>query len=113
LDKFDSLQAKRTKIAQRYFKNLPHVEFIRADKNTTSSYHKLVLLHDKRDQLQQYLASHGIETKIHYNKPLDSAGSYPQAETICKSAISLPIYPYLSLSEVDYICERINSFNGI
>ena len=113
LDKFDSLQAERTKIAQRYFKNLPYEAFIRPDKNTTSSYHKMVLLHDKRDQLQQYLVSHGIETKIHYNKPLDSVGSYPQAETICKRAISLPIYPYLSLGEVDYICERINSFNGI
>jgi hypothetical protein len=23
----------------------------------------------------------------------------------------LPIYPYLKLEEVDYICERINKFN--
>jgi dTDP-4-amino-4,6-dideoxygalactose transaminase len=113
LDKFDSLQAKRTKIAERYFKNLPYEEFIRSNKNTTSSYHKLVILHDKREHLQQYLATHGIETKIHYTNALDTAGSYPEAEKICKRALSLPIYPYLSLSEVDYICERINRFNGV
>ena len=113
LDKFDFLQKKRTKIAERYYKNLPYEEFIKADKDTTSSHHKLVLLHDRRDELQKYLATHGIETKIHYGKPLDTVGSYPEAETICKRAISLPIYPYLSLSEVDYICERMNSFNGI
>ena len=113
LDKFDSLQDKRTKIAERYFKNLPYEEFIRANKNTTSSYHKLVLLHNKRDELQKYLATHGIDTKIHYDKTLDPLNSYPEAEKICKRALSLPIYPYLSLSEVDYICERINCFNGV
>jgi len=113
LDKFDSLQARRTKIAERYFKNLPYEEFVRANKDTASSYHKLVILHNRRDELQKYLATHGIETKIHYTKPLDTVGSHPVAEKICKRALSLPIYPYLSLSEVDYVCERINDFNGV
>ena len=116
LDKFDSLQKKRTKIAERYYKNLPYEEFIKADKDTTSSHHKLVLLHDRRDELQKYLTTHGIETKIHYPTTLHniwSAPKYPEAEKICKRALSLPIYPYLSNSEVDYVCERISNFNGV
>jgi len=115
LDKFDSLQSMREKVAKRYFKNLPTESFIKSKNNTISSYHKLVLLHEKRDDLQKYLKEHGIETKIHYSKTLNHGWltSYPNAEKICKRALSLPIYPYLTDSEIDYICKRIKEFNGI
>ena len=32
------------------------------------------------------------------------------ADNICKNAISLPIYPYLKMQEVDYICNAIKEF---
>lgn len=115
LDKFESLQDMRAKIAKRYFKNLPRENFIKHNKNTISSYHKLVLLHEKRDDLQKYLKEHGIETKIHYPQTLHRVwlSSYPNAEKICNHALSLPIYPYLTNSEIDYICQRIKEFNGV
>ena len=63
----------------------------------------------------EMLEEAGVETKIHYkqilNEQYTGLYTYPYADSICKNAISLPIYPYLKLEEVDYICERINKFN--
>ena len=115
LSKFDKLQKMRKKVFERYKKNLAHTNFIETQENTQSSYHKLVLLSDRRDELETYLAQNGIETKVHYTKTLDSknVGQYPNAENMCAKALSLPIYPHLEMYEVDYICERIRKFNGV
>lgn len=113
LKKFDRLQKMREKVCNRYKKNLPEVKFIETPTNTKSSYHKLVMLCEKRDELKKYLESNDIETKIHYKDTLDNTQRYKNAESICAKAISLPIYPHLKMREVDYICERIKKFNGI
>ena len=112
LDKFDRLQRMRKKIAKRYKKNMTEVSFVCADENTESSYHKFVVLVNRRDDLQSFLRTKGIETKIHYPKTLDTEniGKYPSAENICAKALSLPIYPHLKISEVDYICDKIKEF---
>jgi dTDP-4-amino-4,6-dideoxygalactose transaminase len=115
LDKFDKLQKMRRKVFDRYKRNLKDVKFIETQDNTKSSHHKLVMLSDQRDRLKTYLERHGIETKIHYTNTLDDRNirQYPNAKRICDTALSLPIYPYLEMKEVDYICERIKQFNGV
>jgi len=115
LSKFDKLQKMRKKVFERYKRNLEHTDFIETQDNTQSSYHKMVMLTNRRDELKTYLAQNGIETKVHYTKTLDSRniGQYPNAESMCAKALSLPIYPHLEMYEVDYICERIRKFNGV
>ena len=115
LDKFDSLQSKRADVVKLYKKLLPYETFISASKDTVSSNHKLVIMTERRDQLKSYLEKHGIETKIHYAKTLDTVALnyYPVAEKICAQALSLPVYPFLSNDEVKYICEKIRQFNGV
>jgi dTDP-4-amino-4,6-dideoxygalactose transaminase len=115
LSKFDKLQKMRNKVFERYKKNLEHTNFIETQENTQSSYHKMVMLTNRRDELKTYLAQNGIETKVHYVKTLDSknVGQYPNAENICAKALSLPIYPHLEMYEVDHVCERIRKFNGV
>ena len=115
LSKFDKLQKMRGKVFKRYKKNLAHTDFVETQDNTQSSYHKMVMLSDRRDELKTYLAQNGIETKIHYTKTLDSknVGQYPNAQTLCAKSLSLPIYPHLNLDEVDYVCDNIRKFNGV
>ena len=115
LDKFDKLQKMRRRVFDRYKKNLKNVKFIETQDNTKSSHHKLVILSDQRDRLKTYLERHGIETKIHYTNTLDDQNirQYPNAKRICDTALSLPIYPYLEMKEVDYICERIKQCNVV
>ena len=88
------------------------MQILCAGPNTKSSNHKLVILNDRRDELKAYLETKGIETKIHYQKTLDAehVGQYRNAEKICAKALSLPIYPHLKMTEVDYICDRIKEF---
>ena len=113
LSKFDKLQKMREKVFKKYKQLLPHDEFIETQNDTQSSYHKLVILSNRRDELKTYLAQNGIETKIHYTKTLDNKniGQYPNAESLCAKALSLPIYPHLKMDEVIYIGERINKFH--
>ena len=115
LDKFKSLQKDRKKIAEWYYKYLPYGDFIKPQKDTESSYHKMVITHPKRDQLKDFLNSAGIETRIHYNKILDhhNLDRYPNAVKLSNTVLSLPIYPFLKESEVKFICERIKQFDGI
>lgn len=113
LDKFDRLQRMRRRVFERYKKNLPYAIFMETRPNTQSSYHKLVMLCDKRDELIKHLEQNGIETKIHYKDTLDSKNKYSNADYICDRAISLPIYPHLGTEEVDYICEKIKEFKDV
>ena len=114
-DKFDYLQKKRKQVAEWYNKYLPIGTIIQPDKDTVSSFHKLVIITGSRDKLKDFLAKQGVETKVHYPTTLDheSKNHYPNAEYLCANCLSLPIYPFLEKNEVKYICDRIREFNGI
>lgn len=86
-------------------------------------YHNFVLLTEKRDALQHYLAERGIETKIHYPIPLHMqpaakslgyrAGDFPMAEKFAKQMLSLPIYPELTDQEVHDVIANVQRFYQI
>ena len=113
LSRFDKLQKHRKQIFERYKNNLPQLAFIESDVRHTSSYHKCVIQVDKRDDLRRYLAENGVETKIHYEHTLDVKNSYPVAESICRRSLSLPIYPFMKRSEVDFVCNIIKKFYNV
>jgi dTDP-4-amino-4,6-dideoxygalactose transaminase len=115
LSKFDKLQKMRGKIYARYKKNLSNYNIIEKKDGTEPSYHKLVLLTDRRNELKDYLEKYGIETKIHYKNTLDEKNivHYPNAKRLCRQALSLPIYPFLKNNEIDYICEKIQEFQNV
>lgn len=80
-------------------------------------YHKFVIEVDNRDQLAAELKERGIETKVHYTEPLWSLPAYQTchsserffscAEALSKRCLSLPIYPELNDSEVEYIIDQV------
>ena len=113
LSKFDKMQRFRKKVFERYKKNLKGFELIEGDAKHTSSHHKCVLLVSNRDDLARHLADNGIETKIHYRHTLDVEGTYQSAESICKRALSLPIYPFLTNQEIDHVCKMIRKFYDV
>lgn len=80
------------------------------------SFHKFVISHNDRNKVKQRLADKGIETKIHYDRPLfelDAFKNYPNpgvlsnATMLSRSVLSLPCYPELSDSEIEYIGESV------
>ncbi len=115
--------SKVTTIANKYFQNLQNIkqiEVIYPHKNVSSNFHKFVIRVQKRNELQEFLNSKNIETKIHYkcilnehkllNNNDNKNASYPIANKIKDEVLSLPIYPELSFDEIDYICENIIKF---
>lgn len=115
----------RIEIAQTYVSYLSNLEEIVLPKthpDATHVYHQFIIRTHKRDELQNYLKDHGIETLIHYPIPPHlqecyrdlgfKKGDFPIAEEIAESALSLPIYPGLGDASVKRVCEAIKDFFG-
>jgi dTDP-4-amino-4,6-dideoxygalactose transaminase len=85
-------------------------------------YHIFSIFHSQRDELQQKLNAEGIQTGFHYPVPVHlqkaydglgyREGDFPETERIAREQLSLPIYPELSDSEVDRVCEVVRAWIG-
>ena len=94
------------------------VQSVRSDAKPV--YYVYNILVPQRDALASYLKERGIGTTIYYPKPLHlqpcfaylgyKEGDFPVAERICKEILALPMYPELTDDEVDYVCDKIQSF---
>ncbi|GGD16916.1 DegT/DnrJ/EryC1/StrS family aminotransferase [Hyunsoonleella pacifica] len=70
-----------------------------------------------RDEVQSKLKEKGIPTAIHYPKPLHlqecfeylgyNKNSFPVSELISNEIISLPMNPYITEEEIEYISENL------
>ena len=125
LNKLDSFNLKRNKIAKFYknkLKNLP-IKFQEVDKNSFSSYHLFVVLFPKSIIKKKFIIKfliffkNKIDINLHY-LPLHlhpffrskgfKEGSYLVSEEYSKRAISLPIYPSLTFQNQNKIVNIIN-----
>ena len=129
---FDEWQARRKEIADFYTDNLKnYVRVTKVEVEVDHAWHKFpIWLNDgvykddyvqlpQRHLVKSQLDSLGIETKIHYQTPLPelacnphasflySQGQFPNSDAHCKTELSLPIYPELTDSEVEYIVENV------
>ena len=126
LKKLNEWTSQRQQIAAWYDQALKKVDGIILPKvadGASHVYHLYVIRTDKRNELQNYLNENGISTLIHYPIPphLQQAyqelgfkkGSFPIAEEIAETALSLPLWPGMSHEEVvrvskfilDFFCE--------
>ena len=115
----DQWQARRESIARRYiaaFRDAPFRCLIDDSNVSSHCFHKFVIDASNRDQLQADLKSAGIDTRVHYQHPLHELDAYQQyagpsllsaASSLSRRALSLPIYPELTDSEVEYIIDSV------
>jgi dTDP-4-amino-4,6-dideoxygalactose transaminase len=88
--------------------------------NVSHSFHLYVIRTKYRNELQTYLKSKNIATMIHYPIPphLQKAyselnynkGSFPIAEELSETMLSLPMYPGLSDESIEYVIKSIKDF---
>ncbi len=74
----------------------------------------------ERDGLQAYLEEQGIPSMVYYPTPMHCQTAYrnqsiPEADCpvtcqLCDIVLSLPIHPYISLGEIDRVCNAIKNF---
>jgi dTDP-3-amino-3,4,6-trideoxy-alpha-D-glucose transaminase len=79
-------------------------------------YHLFPILSDARDQLQSRLRERGVETLIHYPISIPRQPAFadvvgpdacPNAERVCGTVLSLPLYPSLTADDVSVVTAAI------
>lgn len=85
-------------------------------------YHQFVIYVANRAAIATRLAEQGIETAVHYPKPLHlqpayaalglPRGSFPSAESACERVLSLPIYPGLTAEQVAHVANTAREVVG-
>ncbi|PWH83885.1 aminotransferase DegT [Algibacter marinivivus] len=88
-------------------------------KENTSVWAQYSIRIKKRDTLQVKLKEKGIPTAVHYPKPLHlqecfgylgyKKGAFPVSEKISNEIMSLPMNPYITNEEINYIVNEIKS----
>jgi dTDP-4-amino-4,6-dideoxygalactose transaminase len=115
----DAWQHRRYEIAHYWinrFKDAPLRCLVTSDNIKQHALHKFVIDVDNRDEVAKKLAAAGIETKVHYQHPLQELPAYQQykgpsiisaASALSRRCLSLPIYPELTDSEVEHIATTV------
>lgn len=115
----DTWNARRTRIAETYTTALSEcgLTLPAVPDGMEPVWHLYVIRHPGRDSLQRELQALGIQTLIHYPIPPHRqqayanlglpAGSFPVAESMADSVLSLPIGPHLSSAEQARVIESI------
>jgi dTDP-4-amino-4,6-dideoxygalactose transaminase len=115
---------QRQNRAMRYSELLSKINFIlppAIDKDREHVWHLYVIKSNRRNELASFLAKHGIATVINYPIALPFLPAYkrfnhkhaefPNAYKNQSEILSLPIYPDLTDTQMDYIIDTISQFN--
>jgi UDP-2-acetamido-2-deoxy-ribo-hexuluronate aminotransferase len=104
MDRFDKWQSRRHQIAQYYYDNLSNTRKspIYSEWNT----HKFVVFFDDKLKAQKKLFDLGIETVPHYTESYGGNG-FKNTMHYVKHALTLPLNPYISDSEVEHIVDMV------
>ena len=122
LTRLTSIIERRRANAARYGRLLdPEVVFLPPERQDEyNTYHTLVVQVDYRDELQAHLSEIGVGTAIHYPIPIHlqpaaaglglGKGSFPVCERQAERILTLPVHPWLSEDDINFICSAINAF---
>jgi perosamine synthetase len=122
LSKLEKANARRRAIVKRYNGSLADVKWVVTPvekEYAKSANHAYVIkvLNGKRDELIEYLSEKGISSSVHYipNHLYDLYKPYyrklPVTERVWTKLVTLPLYPDLMDSDVDFIVDAIRNFD--
>ena len=123
LPKMDEWTDKRTKAAQYYddlLQSIPSVTLPIEKSGNKHVYHLYVIKVPKRDELKEYLDASGIQTVVNYPKALPFYKAYEYLEHLPQDfpvayenqskILSLPIHPFITGEEQEYVTKKIRDF---
>jgi dTDP-4-amino-4,6-dideoxygalactose transaminase len=110
---------KRRAHARRYNELLSNIEVETPFEapNVRHVYHLYVIRTPRRDAVLQQLRSRGVDAGIHYPIPLHRQPAYlklgfgdvslPITERVATEIISLPIYPELTVAQIEFVAQCV------
>lgn len=114
---------KRREVARYYTENLKELHELQLPverEGNYAIYHQYVIRIPERDKARQFLQERGIGTAIFYPIPIhrqpcfqqfsSSQEAYPEAEKASREVLALPIYPEMTIEEMNYVIEGIKAF---
>jgi len=120
LEKLENSNNKRKALTEHYYKRLENISSISIPyRNWTrgkSSYHIMpILLAEDIDRAAviESMKNDGVQTSIHYpaiqsfSAYKDKVAPTPKAEFVCAHELTLPLYPDMTLAEVDFVCDLL------
>jgi dTDP-4-amino-4,6-dideoxygalactose transaminase len=120
LPNLDSWNADRRVVAGWYRERLADLPLQFQSPDGEHVYHLFQVRAEKRDQLLEFLRSQGIDAVVRYPTPIHlqpafanrgwRKGQFPVAEKLANELLCLPIRPNLSVSEVDFVADKIRMF---
>lgn len=133
LPHLDGWNAKRRAHAARYHELLSDLDSRQKNAGMTkglvlpreapqaqSVYNSYVIRTERRDELQHYLSTAGIQTQIYYPVKIHllefyrslgyREGSLPVTEALTRTGLALPVYPDLTDAQIDYTSQKIREF---
>jgi dTDP-4-amino-4,6-dideoxygalactose transaminase len=127
LTRLDDDIARRAELAAAYterLRDLPGIlrlpTVVPRDADTTAVFYVYLIEVEGRDELVGHLARDGIGTETYYPTPLHlqpcfadlghARGDFPHAEAACERTVALPLYPDLTMDELERVCQSIRAF---
>jgi dTDP-4-amino-4,6-dideoxygalactose transaminase len=111
--------AQRQAFAAEYKRLLAgaRIQLLRDDPADECAYHLFTVYVGQRDAVRKQMEAAGIETVVHYPTPLHlqpayaalgyPRGTLPYSERACETAISLPLFPGMTVEQVRYVAEKL------
>jgi perosamine synthetase len=127
LRRLDAWNDSRRQAAQTYDRSLEGVgDLVLPPKGSAEVepvYHLYVIRTKYRDELKSWLESQSIGCGIHYVLPIHlqpvyrqmfgfNEGAYPNAEELCKTCLTIPIFPNITSDEILYVSQNVRKFFG-
>lgn len=120
LNYLDAETKRRQDIANRYRSEITNkiIQLPQWKDDANHVFHLFVIQIENRNEFQQYLSNHGIQTVIHYPIPPHKQKAYkqwegvslPLTEKMHEQVLSLPIDPTMNDEDVLTIIEKINGY---
>jgi dTDP-4-amino-4,6-dideoxygalactose transaminase len=111
---------QRNVIAARYserLRDIVQVPVVPPDVTSVWAQYTIRISGGRRDAVARNLKSKGIPTAVYYPKPLHQQAAYrefpiagngaPVSEVAASDVLSLPVHPYLTADEQDYVIESL------
>jgi dTDP-4-amino-4,6-dideoxygalactose transaminase len=117
---------RRRVLAERYTQRLgdvvdtPYLAPAKGDDVTGGlTFYVYLIETDRRDELVEFLAAHGVGTEVYYPRPMPHQPALahlprhpiPVAEAAAERAVGLPLYPDLTVEQVDHVADLIRDFH--
>lgn len=118
LPSIDKWNASRRSNAEFYNKRLKHLPLVLPAVRTENYhvYNQYAILSDSRDELKQFLLDKGIQAGIqfplgcHQQPSYGSSTGLPHTEIVASKVLSLPVFPMLTQTQIDYVADTIELY---